>query len=117
MDTNWLDTLNQSLLTPPDYVFSIWTLLYILIGYNLVYSKNQNANLFLLASLILGYIWIPTFNSRNLFNSLVILFLSWITGVLYYYYQPNKTLKLTILPYVIWMTLALYLSWYLYQNN
>lgn len=111
----------NSKLNPPGWVFGVvWPILYLLLGYSsyLIWkSNNINKNKYLLlyaVHLILLVIWWPYFiyfpNKYFATSSLIFLFLyAIVLAVLYS--SVNKIASYCLIPYIIWLSFASYLSY------
>lgn len=124
----WYETLNRSFLTPPGYVFGIvWSILYIVIATAGWMIWNQKStprvklikNLFLF-QLILNWTWSPLFFIYQLTNfsiiSLIVIIISTATLV-FKSYKPLRNISILMMPYLLWLTFALYLNIYIYLYN
>lgn len=111
LDRDWLNSFQQSPLTPPNYFFPlVWTFMYLLIGWGL---SEPNGN-WLVFNLMLNYLWIIMFNGfKNIKAAFWILLLICLTLVMYLDQSKNWVL----LPYLIWSLFALYLNAYLLTTN
>ena len=122
---DWYKQLNKSKLTPPPIVFSIvWTLLYISIFASLlVYLKHQPQTLgivFFVIQLLLNLSWAPIFfRLKNIKLSLVVIILTWIFIVLtmIVFYKTSQWSTYLLIPYILWVSFAIYLNAYIFLNN
>lgn len=122
-----LQSLNQSALTPPPWVFSVvWTVLYLLMGFSfyLIYqSSDKNKSLaysFYTAQLFLNFLWTFTFftlDNYSLSLFIIVLLLVSIAGMIITFYPINKKAAYLQLPYFIWVCFATYLNWQIYILN
>ena len=121
----WYKNLNKSSLTPPDYVFGIvWSILYTLIIISFFiyinsYYSNKGIILFSI-QIVLNLLWpYLFFNKRLLCGSLINLVLLnifvYLTYLEFNNYSPLSSYLL--LPYLLWILLALYLNSYICFNN
>lgn len=119
--------LNKPSLSPPGYVFGIvWTALYCMMGIAsyLVYTsydENRENTLVLYGlQLIMNGLW-PIFffvMEKYLFSVLWLLMLIIIVCITtYYFFKANKYAGWLMLPYLIWLSFALYLNFYIYLYN
>ncbi len=126
--STWYSALNRASLTPPNYVFPVaWTILYAIIGtcgwliwrtqafHNLSVIKNLYVT-----QLILNWSWTPLFFHYQLTGlSLVVLVaMDILVGALVFLAYPNiRTVSLLMLPYLLWITFASYLNFYIWWCN
>ena len=122
---SWYLNLKKSPLTPPGYVFGIaWSILYILIGisyYLGLRDKSIGYWVIPLIHLILNYAYTPLlFGYNRILESSIITLLVLITAIivmiLFYSYERMISVYLLI-PYILWLIFANYLSWSLYVLN
>jgi tryptophan-rich sensory protein len=122
---NWFKSLKKPVLNPPSYVFSIaWFILYILIGVSYYLAlKNKKFIYWIipLLHLILNFSYTPIiFMYKRLLESSFIVLLTLLTliivMVLFYSYKKYVSVYLLI-PYLLWLIFANYLSWTFYLLN
>ena len=125
----WYVNLKKSSLTPPGYMFSIfWIMLYILMSISvwIILASLQKDKQFSLPiilfiiQLILNFLWSPLFFKYHLiYESLFLLFVIWIIVliIIYLFYSINKIASILLIPYIIWLSFALYLNFYIAINN
>lgn len=119
--------LKKPELNPPNYVFPIvWTILYIMIGisYFLALRKTKDIKYWILPilHLLLNFSYSPMFfYFRELLLSAILTTLILITGlmIIYQFSKLDKSLISTylLIPYIIWLCFANYLSWSIYLIN
>jgi tryptophan-rich sensory protein len=123
---DWYLNLDKSALTPPGYMFSIvWITLYILMSISvwIVWNKEKKITLpiiLYIIQIILNFAWSPIFFKYRLINeSLLLLLLIWILvfTIINLFYLINKTAGLLLIPYLIWLSFAFYLNYYIVKNN
>ena len=122
----WYKNLKKSPLTPPDYVFGIvWPILYFLL---LIYfilalqEENKMPLVYFMIQLILNLLWTTVFfKKRNvnlaMYMLIAILFFTILSGLEMYYKNNNILLPLLLVPYIIWLSFAGYLNFYIIFNN
>ena len=122
----WYKNLKKSPLTPPDYVFGIvWPILYFLL---LIYfilalqEKNKIPLVYFMIQLILNLFWTTVFFRKKNINLamymlVAILFFTILSGMEMYYKNNNILLPLLLVPYIIWLSFAGYLNFYIIFNN
>lgn len=124
----WYTTLNQSALTPPNYVFPIaWTILYSMLGASgwliwqeVFVAKRNVIKTIYISSLILNLSWTPLFFHYHLtglaliaLGAMDILALT----IIYLTYQKMKTVSFFMTVYLAWILFASYLNFYIWQYN
>jgi translocator protein len=124
---NWYSSLVKSKLTPPSWVFGpAWTILYVLIG--IAFWKiweNRQKPYFKPALCLFGLHLIANFAWSNIFfkqqniklalYDLIFLWASLI--VIMVMTSKIKTVTLLLLPYLTWLTYALFLNFRIFQLN
>lgn len=118
----------QPPMSPPSFLFPVvWTILYTLMGISaarvyLASGENQNRNglnLYVL-QLIINFFWSPIFFNAGAYGfAFLWLLLLWVL-VLMMILMFRKTDPLAAalqIPYLIWLTFALYLNWGVYYLN
>jgi tryptophan-rich sensory protein len=119
--------LKKPELNPPNYIFPIvWTILYLMIGisYYLALSNTNDIKNWILPilHLLLNFSYSPMFfYFRELLLSSILTTLILITGlmIIYQFSILDKSLISTylLIPYIIWLCFANYLSWSIYLIN
>lgn len=134
---DWYNNLKKSPLTPPGPVFPIvWTVLYILLGLNILYVYNKIKNLnrpyffdyefvkryfipFEL-QLVLNLSWSIFFFKfkKPVISLLIVCLMVFITAyLLYRCWFIDKTAFYLLVPYFIWILFATYLNSYIVLKN
>jgi tryptophan-rich sensory protein len=122
----WYLNLNKSPFTPPGYIFSIvWIILYILMSISVwIIWKTEKQITFpiqlYIIQLILNFAWSPLFFKYRCINeSLFLLLLLWmlVFTIIILFYSINKIAGLLLIPYLIWLSFAFYLNYYIVENN
>lgn len=124
----WLAALRKPLLYPPPHTFAIvWTILYILMGFALAVvvtargaPDRRIAIIAFVVQFALNLAWAPLFfAAHQITAALVVLALLdlavLVTIVLFYRVRPGAALLL--LPYLLWIGFATYLTWDLRALN
>ncbi len=126
--TTWYQTLNKSILTPPDIVFPIvWSILYVmlaLVGWSLWLKRHQaGGKLSLLLygiQMLMNWAWSPIFFSLHfvvlgfylivamMIITLIIILINW---------KNNKLISILLIPYWFWLLFAGYLNWAIWMMN
>lgn len=121
----WYISLNKAPWTPPGWVFGFaWTFImicftfYIYTVFKVKKSLNLTLTLFIL-QWFLNILWNPLFFNLHLpVLALLILLLLLITLLVLLVYSEFKLqFQLLILPYVIWLGIAISLNFYIIVNN
>lgn len=111
MDQEWLETKEQSQLTPPDYVFPVaWTLLYLSVGYALWQTTSKPARTWLAASIVTADLWTISIHYKNLCAARLAVLGALLFSLAYYNTEPSAGLRRAITPYIVWLSFALYLA-------
>ena len=119
--------LKKPALNPPNYIFPIvWTILYLMIGvsYYLALRKTNKIEYWILPiiHLILNFSYSPTFfYFKQILLSAFLTSIILITALMliYQFSKLDKTLiaSYLLIPYIIWLSFANYLSWSIYIIN
>ena len=112
-------------LAPPSWIFPVvWTILYILmaISATIVYNNSPNASALTLYALqlIVNFIWpILFFNGRMFSAAFICLIVLWILvlWMIVKFYKVRPVAAYLQIPYLIWLTFALYLNWNVFVLN
>lgn len=127
--STWYSTLHRSTLTPPNYVFPIaWTILYGITGTcgwliwrEVSFSKQTAAiKTFYVTQLILNWSWTPLFFHYHFTRlSLVVLVAMdvFVGTIIWLSYRKIRWVSFLMLPYLLWILLASYLNFYIWQHN
>lgn len=125
---SWYSALYRSLLTPPNYVFSVvWTFLYVVLGFVgwFIWSSAPSPEIFLtkrlyLVQLCLNWSWSPLFFLLHAVDmalivlvvmDLIVATLSWLI------YLKNKVVGSLMALYLVWILFATYLNAYIWLYN
>jgi tryptophan-rich sensory protein len=125
----WYATLKKPDFTPPNWVFApAWTFLFVLMGVSayLVWNKgleNRKARIALLIfgiQLVLNALWSFLFFQLHsplyAFFEIIILWLA-IAITIFYFMRISKTAGLILFPYIIWVSFAAILNFYIARLN
>lgn len=123
----WYPHLVKSSLTPPNIIFPLtWTLLYLLMGFSLYliwsnpYNNKKPALYFFALQLFFNFAWsyIFFYLEKPGFALIDIVFL-WvailITMILFF--RLSKLAGILLAPYLIWVSFAFYLNYFIWMNN
>ena len=125
----WYENLNKPYLNPPKILFPIvWTILYLLIGisYYLIIIKFESYYNFLfiimIIHLLINYSFTILFFYLKLkLLSAIICFITLVLAIYLYFiffnYDNIGTASYLLIPYIIWLIFANYLSWTIYFIN
>ena len=119
--------LKKSSLNPPNYVFPIvWTILYLMIGIS-YYLALQHTNdikywILPLLHLLLNFAYSPLFfYFKEILLSAILTSLILITALMLFYQfsilDESLLASYFLIPYIIWLSFANYLSWSIYFIN
>ena len=119
----WYVGVERSVLTPPNWVFApVWTLLFFLMGialYIVWQQKNLGALVLFAVQLVLNTLWsIIFFGLQDPAFALVEIVVLWFFILLttMQFFRVRKVAGLLLVPYVLWVSFAMYLNfivWYL----
>ena len=119
---------NKPPLTPPQWVFPVvWSILYALMGVSAARisltppskERNRGLNLFT-AQLIVNFFWpLLFFNAQAFGFALIWLILLWVLvfAVILIFRKIDKTAAWLLIPYLAWLTFAVYLNAGVYILN
>lgn len=121
----WYITLYKSALTPPGQVFSVvWPILYTLLavaGCMLWRQKRyEKAKKFFLFQMILNWSWTTAFFQFHmlLLSWLIIVVMIIMTiAIMVETYKKLKPVTLLLMPYLVWISFALYLNVFVWIYN
>lgn len=120
------EALNKPALSPPGWLFPVvWTVLYILMGiasYLVLTSGKPNDTALIVygIQLVFNFFWpILFFNLELYLLSFFWLVLLWllILKTTLSFYQISKPAGYLMLPYLLWVTFAGYLNFFIYLLN
>ena len=124
----WYQTLNKSILNPPEFMFPIvWGILYLIlafIGWSLWLKRNETRGKLSLITygiqMLMNWAWTPIFFSFHLVAvgfywiiamailTLILIFINW---------KYNKFISTLLIPYCLWLLFAGYLNWAIWLKN
>ena len=122
----WYATLQKPWFTPPNWLFApVWLTLYFLMGVTLyfLWGKRQQAGAALGAfafQLILNVVWsVVFFGAHELFYGFVAIVALWvmILVTMALSYRVSRSASALLLPYMLWVTIASALNYYLWALN
>lgn len=124
----WYKTLNRGPLNPPGWVFGpMWTALFLLMGYSLYMiwidenAKDKKwAYLIFGAQLLLNTFWSIIFfgfqNPGLAFLEILILWLAIVANMIFFW-RVNRWAAFLLLPYLTWVSFAIYLNYSIWKLN
>jgi benzodiazapine receptor len=125
----WYATLEKPLFTPPNWIFSpVWITLFLLMGISLFLMwhtdlaerKVRIALGCFGAQLLFNILWSALFfGLRSPLAGLIDIAVLWImiTLTIFYTFKISKTAGLLLLPYIVWVTFATVLNFFIWQLN
>ena len=123
----WYNGLKKSPLSPPDWVFSItWSLLYLMISLSLIIYLQATGILlttgliYFLVQMMANLVWYPLFFMKKMIKiAFVDSILLWIFIILTIleFKEINMTATCLLMPYCVWIGIAIYLQAYILLNN
>ncbi len=124
--SEWYQNLNKAPWTPPGWVFgAAWTTIMFCFSFYLsfLWEKIDNRKLFVtlyVLSLVLNVMWNPVFFFWHKIGLGLVLIsaLTILTAFFFFHYRTLLGLKsVLILPYLIWLIIAVSLNAYVLANN
>lgn len=124
----WYKSLNTPLLLPPDWLFApVWIVLYLMIFASfLIFLKAKSpikktlAIAFFVVQLLLNFIWSTVFfTMADIQGALVVVILMWlfIAFTIIEFYRISKLSSYLLIPYLLWVSFAVYLNLSFYILN
>ena len=125
----WYASLVKPAWAPPNWVFSpVWTTLFILMGIALFLVWRQGpwrrdvkiAVIIFAVQLVLNVLWsVIFFGLQSLLGGLIEIVFLWIAilATIIAFYRISKPAGILLLPYIIWVTIASYLTYTVYLLN
>jgi benzodiazapine receptor len=125
----WYAELEKPFFTPPNWVFGpVWITLYTLMGISLfwIWQKGPNkenvrgALLAFFGQLVLNSVWsIVFFGLQSPFYALILIVMLWflILLTIFKFYKIDKKAGLILIPYILWVTIATALNYYIFVLN
>lgn len=126
---SWYSKLIKPSFSPPNWLFGpVWTILYLLMGVSayLVWEKGikkknvKNSLAVFGVQLALNILWsIFFFGLHSPLYGLITIALLWvaIAVTLLKFYKISKTAGLLLVPYILWVSFAMVLNFYLWMLN
>lgn len=122
---SWYSALSKPFFNPPNWIFGpVWTLLYLLMGIALylVWVKRNDMKAFILfgVQLVLNALWsIFFFGLQNPLLAFIEIIFLWaaIFMTIMYFYSIKKVAAYMLIPYILWVTFAAILNFYIMILN
>ena len=125
---SWYSLLEKPFFTPPDWLFApAWITLYALMGVAafLVWQKKQNpkaklALCFYFSQLVLNALWsVVFFGLQNPFLGFIVIAVLWllIFITLIKFWKIDRLAGLLFFPYILWVSFASVLNYFIWQLN
>lgn len=126
-DSVWYSSLVKPAFSPPDWMFGpIWIIFYILMGIALFIvvesesSYRKVAIKVFVAQLALNIIWtLMFFGLESPLLGLINIIALWIFIIvtIFYFFAISKTAGWLLVPYIVWVTFAMFLNFSVYGLN
>lgn len=125
----WYVTLQKPFFTPPNWAFApVWLTFYALMGISLYWILNKDLKnkavktsvLVFAVQLVLNIFWsILFFGLQNPLYGLIEIVILWIAilATILEFYKIDKKAGLILLPYIIWVSIAMALNYYVFILN
>ena len=120
---NWYQFLNKPPFNPPSWIFGpVWKFLYLLMGISLymIWARKGKHLTFFWIQLILNAIWSFLFfglHSPTLALIDIVVLLIAIIITIKAFYKIYKLAGLILLPYLVWVSFATILNFYIWRLN
>ncbi len=127
--TTWYQELTKPSFNPPNYIFApVWIILYTLMGISLFLiwkdglDKNNSkfAFYFFIFHLVINGLWsFVFFKWQSLMFSFFVITILWIIIIIiiYLFYKLNKLSSILLIPYLLWVSYASILNYYIWRLN
>ena len=120
----WFVSLQKPAFSPPNWLFGpVWITLYTLMGISLylIWNKRDKFSILIFGfQLILNALWsLLFFGLQNPFYALVEIIILWfaILIMIVKFYKIDKRAGLILLPYILWVSVATALNYYVFILN
>lgn len=129
LDTKWYSQLNKPKFTPPNKLFGIaWGVIYAFIALSLTLVHNKieifQTNEVFFYSFLMNYVANQSYSyffffKKNLKLAFLDTVLILVSGLVLFYatFTYSTTAALLLIPYLLWTSFALYLSYGIYKKN
>ncbi len=125
----WYSTIQKPSFTPPNWLFApVWITLFTLMGISLylvwnkgLKNKEEKLSLFIFfVQLVLNSFWsILFFGLKSPFFAFIEIIILWIAiaVTIFKFYKISKYAGLILIPYIVWVSIALTLNYYVWMLN
>jgi len=125
----WYAQLNKPVFSPPNWIFGpVWTILFFLMGMSLylVWNKslrNKNTSKAIgifLVQLFFNFLWSIAFFGFHLpLLAFIVIIALWISifMTIKYFYKISRTSAYLLIPYILWVSFALILNFFIATLN
>ncbi len=122
----WYAALQKPWFTPPNWLFApVWLSLYFLMGVSLYLlwrkrPRSQSALGAFGVQLVLNITWSAVFfGAHELFYGFVVIIALWVAILvtMAFSYRVSKSAAILLAPYILWVTIASALNYYLWVLN
>lgn len=123
----WYSVLEKPFFTPPEWLFApVWTFLYVLMSISATlvwrsgHTETRNALGIFSVQLILNALWSwAFFGLRSPFAGLIEIIFLWIAILVTIkaFFRISRTAGYLLIPYILWVTLALLLNFFIWRLN
>jgi benzodiazapine receptor len=123
----WYAALEKPFFTPPDWLFApVWTSLFVLMSISATlvwrsgHTETRNALGIFSVQLILNALWSwAFFGLRSPFAGLIEIVFLWIAIIITIkaFFRISRTAGYLLIPYILWVTLALLLNFFIWRLN
>jgi len=129
--SSWYPKLKKPPFNPPNWLFApVWTILFVLIGisfyfvWNKNFGNNRKTKILCLTvysiQLLFNFLWsILFFGLRNAFLAFIEIIILWfliVTNIIVFY-KVSKISAYLLFPYLIWVSFASVLNWFMMMLN
>ena len=124
--SDWYNELNRAPLTPPGWVFgTAWTFIMLCFAFYMAFAWQSTSNQKRLAMLystqwILNSAWSPVFFHYHMVNWALFIILALTALITYFLFAERDRLKVKtvfVLPYFLWLLIAVSLNAYISLEN
>jgi len=127
--SNWYPTLSKPALNPPNWIFApVWTTLYALMGvaafliwrHGLRQRKVRVALTIFSVQLVLNIFWsIIFFGFQNPYLAFIEILILWLAIIwtILVFYKISRLAACLLMPYIIWVSFAAYLNYFIWLLN
>jgi len=121
----WYVGLSKPAFNPPSWIFGpVWTILYLMMGISLyliwIKKFDKKALTFIGIQLILNLLWSLIFFGMKMpglaFIEIVLLLIA-ILFTMIYFYRINKVSTYLLIPYILWVSFAAVLNYFIFLLN